>query len=369
VKDSRVRKSLQEFLIENKSFDKDTLEKIFNLARIEVLDSIKQDFIKWITVIGFIITILGVIGANTLIQNTVQDRVRTTLDSFKDEIQKTQVAVQTTAGQIGQVQTAISDKAKELINLEAELEQQIAKGSELTTIMQRGLKEYFQIRTLTASGHIFFYDGFDNAYSKSFRGIRVPGQGQDSPDLASLGGSFVSTIFDIRMILGKQSDPQYSIPLGMIFFSNDRDTILAKCSPDVAVLEELNAKNISFLDNLDEITLIASPQILSSDMQKVFSSSNKNFVKELDILRPAILAFYQAIGNIDIDISVNGTRIWSYGVQKPFSGLDDQSIREGSLRVPLTVTSPVGDVKQAYEQADANQKAQDQGPRSLLKRR
>ena len=85
MKDSGVRKSLQEFLIENKSFDKDTLEKIFNLARIEVLDSIKQDFIRWITVIGFIITILGVIGANTLIQNTVQDRVRTTLDSFKDD--------------------------------------------------------------------------------------------------------------------------------------------------------------------------------------------------------------------------------------------------------------------------------------------
>jgi len=368
VKDSGVRKSLQEFLIENKSFDKDTLEKIFNLARIEVLDSIKQDFIRWITVIGFIITILGVIGANTLIQNTVQDRVRTTLDSFKDEIQKTQVAVQTTAGQIGQVQTTISDKTKQLINLEAELEQQIAKGSELTTIMQRGLKEYFQIRTLTASDHIFFDDGFNNAYSKSFKGMRFPGQGQDSPDLVSLGESIFTSIFDIRLIFSRQSDPQYSIPLKMIFFSHDQDTMLAKLSPDVAVLEELNAKNISFLDNIDEITLIASPQILSSDMQKLFSI-NKNAAKQLDILRPAILAFYQTIGNIDIDISVNGTRIWSYRVQKPFSVLDDQSVSEGSLRVPLTVTSPVRDVKQAYEQADADQKAQDQGPRSLLKRR
>jgi chromosome segregation ATPase len=82
--------------------------------------------------------------ANTLIQSTVQDRVRTTLDSFKDQIQKTQVDVQAAEHQIGQVQATISDKTKELVNLETELEQLIAKGNELSTIMQRGLKEYFK---------------------------------------------------------------------------------------------------------------------------------------------------------------------------------------------------------------------------------
>ena len=286
--------------------NKETLDQIFGLARIEVLDGIKQDFIKWVTAVGFIITILGLIGANAAIQHAVEDRVRTTLDSFREEIQKAQVNTQLAKREIEQVQAIVSEKTKELISLETALKDEMAKGNDLSAVLQRGLKEYFQIRSLAATYYVSFDGGLSTALSTTFGGVRFPGAGQAAPDIASASNLFLS-IINPTLELRKSTNSGFSIPFVLNFLSRDGEIAIAKLSPDVLQLDALGARSISFLDGIDRILLGFSP------------------------------------------------------------ALDTASIRQGNVQRTFGVDKPISDVKDKYEQGDSEKEPQERGPSSTLR--
>jgi hypothetical protein len=118
------------------------------------------------------------------------------------------------------------------------------------------------------------------------------------------------------------------------------------------------------------LVLSFSSELISPDLENLIRGQqvqNRNIDEEFNKLRLAFLAFSKRISAIDIDISVNGTQLWAYRVQAPFSGVDIANIKQGSVQLTFSDLNPVADVKGAYEKINSEQETQDRRPRSLLR--
>ena len=133
-------------LAELAQIDKDKLERIYNLAKIDVLSEIKTDTInwlgKWAIIIAVTSAVLGAFGINEMIANRITTKVSNELANIRKNIDDARVQIKRDSELIGSQLAQTTELEKEFRTKIEQIEPRVEKLSELTAVADTQLALY-----------------------------------------------------------------------------------------------------------------------------------------------------------------------------------------------------------------------------------